>query len=103
MARTLSACEAGTHQAATPNAGSFVARPSGGASGSGNGDRQFAALRQLEAGDFNAFEADGVFARAQSQIVGHAHGGNDEPQFGGQLFANAADAAQQRRIRRLRQ
>ena len=73
MARTLSACDDGTHQAAMPKAGSFVGRPSGGGSVAVSGDGQFAALRQLEAGDFDALEADRIFARAQAQIVGHAH------------------------------
>ena len=43
------------------------------------------------------------YSRARRrEVVGHANRGNDESQFGGKLFANARDAAQQRRVRAVR-
>ena len=94
--RTISACEAGIHQAGTPKAGIFGWPAFGRPLRCRERNGQFAALRQFEARDLDAFQADRVFARAQRQIVGHAHGRNNESEIGRKLFADAADAAQQR-------
>ena len=47
--------------------------PSSGCARLARGDGQFAALRQLVAGDLHALERNHVFARAQRQVVGHPH------------------------------
>ncbi len=65
----------------------------------GRPDGELTALPELKAGDFHALQPDGVFARAQRQIVGDAHRRQHVAQLSGKLFSNTGDAAQQRRVR----
>ena len=90
----------GIQRPACPKAGSRVGLPSTAGFALARRDGQFAALRQLEAGDLRAFERDHVFAAAQREVVGHPHGRQQVAELRGELPADSGDAAQQRRVLR---